>query len=171
MAETIEFDWRNQVPSLIEPALRLAVRLCGDNQLAEDAVQEALMKLARYGTSFNGQSQLSTYFTRIVINVCNDLVGRKRKRNEAQLPSDSIIGSKTNQPEFATQQNERLELIRLAIEKLPERQRNVLVLTVWEQLSPDEIGELLEMKVQNVYATLSLARQHLRQMLNTEFAD
>ena len=45
------------------------------------------------------------------------------------------------------------------------RQREVLVLRVWEGKRPDEIGEMLNMNVQNVYATLSLAKQKLRELL------
>lgn len=165
MADPPEYDWRPQVPDLIPPALSLAFRLCGDRQLAEDSVQEALVKLARYGDGFRGQSELSTYFARIVINACNDQLSQRQQRNEKPLQTETIAGPESASPDFASQQAEQVARIRQAVDQLSERQRNVLVLSVWEQRTPEEIGQLLEMNIQNVYSTLSLARQQLKKLL------
>ncbi len=48
------------------------------------------------------------------------------------------------------------------VSALPPRQREVLILLVYEGLSAEEVGELLDMRVANVYATLYQARQRLR---------
>lgn len=168
MADSPEIDWRHQVEGLIPPALRLAVRLCGDLQTAEDAVQESLLKMTKYGSGFNGDAQLSTYFTRIVINACNELLASRQKRNETPLDSVCANGPVTTQPDFTSQQTEQVERIRRAVQQLPDRQRNVLVLSVWEMRTAEEIGRLLDMKLQNVYSTLSLARAQLRKLLSEE---
>ena len=168
MTEIPEFEWRDQVPSLIPAALRLATRLCGDSELAEDAVQDSLIKLARYGTAFKGQAELSTYFARIVINVCNDLLRQRQRHNEVMLDGDVAVDSELSRPEVVTEQAEQVLRIRQAVERLPERQRNVLVLAVWEQRTTDEIARLLEITVQNVYSTLAAARKQLRHLLKEE---
>ena len=57
----------------------VAMNLLGNTSDAEDAVQEAFLKLHRSWTSFKGESLLSTWLYRILVNTCYDM-GRRRKR-------------------------------------------------------------------------------------------
>jgi RNA polymerase sigma factor (sigma-70 family) len=55
--------------------------------------------------------------------------------------------------------------VRLAVERLPQRQREVVQLLIWQDLPTHEVAELLGMTPQNVYATFHAAKQQLRQRL------
>ena len=166
MADPSDDRWRDRIDELIPIAFRLAVRMCGNAQMAEDAVQDALVKLARFGGSFRGGADLVSYFSRIVMNACNDLLSRKSRQAAVEdVHLESLPGAERVDPVFQNDQTERVAIIRQAVERLPVRQREVLVLRVWEGKRPDEIGEMLNMNVQNVYATLSLAKQKLRELL------
>lgn len=72
-------------------------------------------------------------------------------------PSDAI--------DERNEQQVRSELIALHVSRLPERQREVLVFVAYEQMSPQEVAELLSLTIQNVYSNLSAARQQLRRSL------
>ena len=59
----------------------------------------------------------------------------------------------------------RSELIAQHVSRLPERQREVLVFVTYEQMSPQDVAELLGLTIQNVYSNLAAARQQLRKTL------
>jgi RNA polymerase sigma-70 factor (ECF subfamily) len=158
-----------RVPDLIPNALKMATRICGDFQMGEDAVQDALIRLAKHGDGFRGEAELSTYFGRIVINSCHDQIAKAAKQPSdenhslAELPCPA-----DNDPAEQNDQAERIQNIRKAVEQLPPRQRDVLVLRTWDQKTPAEISQLLAISVQNVYAQLTLARNRLREILAIE---
>lgn len=67
--------------------------------------------------------------------------------------------------EEKNEQQARSELIAQHVSRLPERQREVLVFVTYEQMSPQDVAELLGLNIQNVYSNLTAARQQLRKTL------
>jgi RNA polymerase sigma-70 factor (ECF subfamily) len=63
------------------------------------------------------------------------------------------------------EQQARSELIAKHVSRLPERQREVLVFVTYEQMSPQDVAEVLGLTIQNVYSNLAAARQQLRRTL------
>lgn len=142
-------------------ALRFAVRLTGDLNLAEDLVQESLLRVSRAWPQFRAEATFRTWLFRIVINAFRD--GLKRRRDEA-LP-DELNDERGIDPQSAAMAGELGELVARLVSALPPRQREVLVLSAYEQLSAREVAEVAGISEANVYATLHAARSRLRTQL------
>jgi RNA polymerase sigma-70 factor (ECF subfamily) len=150
-------------------ALGLATRLTGTPEAAEDVLQEALVRVARSWKSFRKEAEFRTWLYRIVINVFRDWVTRKRLP-DAPLPDDPADPRGTD-PALEAQTSELGELIAARVSGLPPRQREVMVLTAFEGLSPKETAELLGMTQANVHSALAVARDRLRRELAPYFAE
>jgi RNA polymerase sigma-70 factor (ECF subfamily) len=143
--------------------MRLATRLTGSVDRAEDLTQETLLRIARSWSSFRGEADFRTWAFRIVINVLREQ--ERRDRPELQLAVDTI-GNREPTPEQACVEEELRGIVANAVSNLPPRQREVLVLVTYEGFSASEVAEVLEIELSNVYANLSLARQRLESVLS-----
>jgi RNA polymerase sigma-70 factor (ECF subfamily) len=144
-------------------ALRFATRLTGDVDRAEDVLQEALLRVARGWKTFRGEAQFRTWLFRIVINVF-----RSRPTGGANRPTslpEVLPDRRAADPAAGAQDRELAELIAERVSALPERQREVMVLTSFEGFSAQETAALLQITEANVYATLAVARARLSKEL------
>jgi len=139
----------------------VAMNLTGNVADAEDAVQEAFLRAYRSATSFKGDSALSTWMYRIVVNVCHDLRRRRSARPEGSAVDldDAVL------PRFEAPAQDHP--LRLALEKalagLDPRQRDVFVLFDVEGFTHREIGEVLGVPEGTSKGLLFEARRALRQ--------
>jgi RNA polymerase sigma-70 factor (ECF subfamily) len=146
-------------------ALRFATRLTGDLHAAEDIVSEALLRAVRSWPSFRGEAAFRTWLWRIVLNVFRDRL-RARHTNDAGLDeAEEVADTSVCEPIDAVLAVELGQLVAREVSGLPPRQREVLVLAVYESLSTAEIAAAAEITEANVHATLSLARARLKQRL------
>jgi RNA polymerase sigma-70 factor (ECF subfamily) len=144
-------------------AQRFTIRLTGDRDTADDVMQDALLNAHRSWQSFKGQSKFTTWFYRIVINCFRDRFAAS-PRLARDLPDD-LADPRRDDPSSAAQSREFAELVASEVSRLPPRQREVLVLSAYEQLSIAEIASTLELNEQNVRTNLHLARERLRERL------
>ena len=133
----------------------LAFHLLGSRADAEDTVQEAFLKVCRAIRSFDGQSALSTWVYRILINCCYDAL-RKRKRLAeqqagAEFPVDSGLPL-------------RIALER-ALSRLNDRQRLVFLMFEAEGLRHSEIAAILEVPEGTSRSWLFEAKSQLKRLL------
>jgi RNA polymerase sigma-70 factor (ECF subfamily) len=143
-------------------ALRFATRLTGNLDAAEDVVGEALLRAARGWKSFRGEAQFRTWLFRIVINAWHD--HRSARESPVELPAE-MLDTRVTDPGAATEAAELGEFVAKLVSQLPPRQREVLVLTTYEGLGPDEVAEVLGTSAGNVRTNLHLARERLRRQL------
>ncbi len=143
-------------------ALRFAVRLTADAALAEDIVQEGVLKGMRHWKTYRGDAQFRTWLFRIIVNVFRDRLARLKR--EDALPV-RLVDPKSPEPQTSALNDELGVVIAAKVAALPARQREVLVLRVYEELSPAEVADVLNISEQNVYATLHVARRRLREEL------
>jgi RNA polymerase sigma-70 factor (ECF subfamily) len=148
--------------------LRLAVRLTGSPDAAEEIVQEALVRVARSWRSFRGQAHFKTWLFRIVINVFRDQL---RQRPSPEPLPEELCDLRAGDPALEAANNELGRLIGSRVSALPPRQREVLVLTAYESLAPREIADVLGISEANVHSTLHVARQRLRRELAPYLAE
>lgn len=156
------------VSAHLSEALRLAIRLTGDPDEAEEVVQEALVRVARSWKSFRGEARFRTWLFRIVINAFRDRIAARRgtERLEEDVPDGRVADPAA---EAATAELGRV--IAARVSALPPRQREVVILTCYEGLSPGEAAEVLGISQANVHATLHVARQRLRRELARHFLE
>lgn len=135
-------------------------RLAGEDALAEDWAQEAWVRVFRALPSFRGESRFTTWLHRIAVN--SALHGRRwrerRARNEAPLPPTLPVSGPSDQSVL------RLRLER-ALEKLPDRMRQVIVLHDVEGYTHEEIGEALGVTPGTSKSQLFKARARMRELL------
>jgi RNA polymerase sigma-70 factor (ECF subfamily) len=149
-------------------ALRFATRLTGDVDRAEDLLQEALVRVARSWKTFRGESQFRTWLFRIVINVFRSRPAGGADRATTTLP-ETLADRRAADPASGAQDRELANLIAERVSALPERQREVVILTSFEGFSVQEAAELLDMTEANVYSTLAVARARLSKELAPYF--
>jgi RNA polymerase sigma-70 factor, ECF subfamily len=150
-------------------ALAFATRLAGDPLAAEEIVQDALVRVLRSWRSFRGEAAFRTWFFRIVINVFRDSL----RNSAAKLPIDENpvepADSAGAQPPQAAMAAELERLIAREVSRLPPRQREVLVLSVYEGMSTRDVAGVVGISEANVHSTLSAARSRLKARLAPYF--
>ena len=146
-------------------ALRFAMRLTGSQATAEEVVQEALCRAARGIGLFRGQAQFRTWFYRIVVTAFHDLSQASTKQRCSGELTDDLADPRSDNPLEAAMAGELRDLVAQRIFALPIRQREVLLLTVYEQMKPREVAKVLGISESNVYTNLHYARNKLRDEL------
>jgi RNA polymerase sigma-70 factor, ECF subfamily len=142
----------------------IAMNLLGNASDAEDAVQEAFLKVHRGASRFRGGSSLSTWAYRILVNACYDMMRRGRRRPESPLPEEPALapGAERDHP------------LRLAIEKaltrLEPRERAVFLLCEVEGFSHREAGEILSVNENTSRTLLFRAKRRLQRELRASGA-
>ena len=140
-----------------QPFLRTAFRMLGRQQDSEDAVQETFLRLHRGIHHYKSGSRFSTYFFRILLNTCYDIL---RKRGPKQ--SDNFDMVNLSQPHSV----ELKQSIDQAIASLPDQMQACFTLFAIEQFKQDEIAQILGIKVGTVKASIHRARKKLRAWLS-----
>jgi RNA polymerase sigma-70 factor (ECF subfamily) len=153
---------------LIEPHRRAlevhAYRMLGSPQDAEDIVQETLMRAWSTLDRFERRSSISTWLYRIATNACLDELERRPRRPEPRVdpyPDERVAESSVPvvDPAARYAMAEGVELAFLtAIQRLPGRQRAILILRDVLGWMADEVAELLETTVAGVNSSLQRAR-------------
>ncbi len=178
--EAFEQLVRGLTPRLLSVARRLLPREAD----AQDAVQDAFLQAFKSIDRFKGGSKLSTWMHRIVVNAA--LMKLRTRRRKPEVAIDDLL------PKFANDdaahhvepindwgesalaevnRNESRELVRAAIQRLPEDYRTVLVLRDIEQLNTAETAERLDVTQSVVKTRLHRARQALRTLLDPHFRE
>jgi RNA polymerase sigma-70 factor (ECF subfamily) len=148
--------------------LRFAVRLTGNPDTAEEVVQEALLRVSRSWRSFRGQSRFRTWLLRIVINAFHDLLAAESTGRP--LPEE-VADRRAADPSSGMLAEEFGQQVAARVSALPYRQREVLILSVYEGLTPREVAEVLKISEANVYSTLHIVRCRLRRELGAYLAE
>jgi len=143
-----------------QPLLSTALRMLGQQQDAEDAVQMTFLKLYRGIQNYNYSAKFSSYLFRILINVCFDLTRKKNRKNRM-----SARLFETKKVSVRSRQEEKI-LFEEAIQTLPERQRACFILYAVEELKLEEIAEVLSISLGGVKSNIFHAKLRLRAALS-----
>jgi RNA polymerase sigma-70 factor (ECF subfamily) len=149
---------------LARPALALCIRVLGDRQHAEDAVQEALTRLWREAHRFDpARGSFGGWWRRMLMNCALD--GRRRLKPVAALDEVAEVADGTATPAAAAEAADLAARVQAAAACLPERQRAALALFHGEGLSMAEIGAILETSEKAVEGLLMRGRAALKARL------
>jgi RNA polymerase sigma-70 factor (ECF subfamily) len=157
--------------------LSVARRFLGNNEDAQDAVQEAFIRAYKAIHTFEARSQLHTWLHRILVNTALMKLRERRRRPtdsiEDLLPSYSTDGHQAvasrDWSDAVLERKETAAIVREAIERLPDQYREVLVLRDIEEKDTAETAALLGTSSNAVKIRLHRARQALRTLLDREF--
>jgi RNA polymerase sigma-70 factor (ECF subfamily) len=146
----------------VDAVYRYALRLTRRADLAEDVAQETLLRAWKCRGRLRDPRAARSWLLRIATNVWSDQL-RKTRADPAVLESEPPCSRRPAAQVFADQENVRLALE--AMDQLPQRQRQVLYLITCEQLSHEEVAEVLEIGVAAVKSNLCIARKAMRTRL------
>ncbi|HEX9137760.1 MAG TPA: sigma-70 family RNA polymerase sigma factor [Nitrospirota bacterium] len=165
--QTSPGNFENSVLPHLDAAYNLARWLTRNGQDAEDAVQEACLRAFRFFGSFRG-GNTRAWLLKIVRNTCYTQL-QKNQPQELATFDEEIHGEDDGSmnPERLLLRSADGQLLRQALEKLPMRFREVLILRELEGLSYREIAEVSNIPPGTVMSSLSRARERLRQSLTS----
>ncbi|HUU35024.1 MAG TPA: sigma-70 family RNA polymerase sigma factor [Vicinamibacterales bacterium] len=153
-------------------ALRLALHYLGNATDADDAVQDAFVKLYAHMTAYRADLSFDAWFTRIVVNTCLDhLKARRRLPTWSAGPQTSAsdiaeaLPSREPSAERRLMAGDRWRALTAAVSQLPARQREVFVLTHLDEQPPPAIAQILGMNPATVRVHLFRALRRLRSVL------
>jgi RNA polymerase sigma-70 factor (ECF subfamily) len=154
--------------------IQLVNRYVKDPSEAQDVAQESFIKAYRALGNFRGDSAFYTWLYRIAINTAkNYLVSRSRRSSDYEVDvqdaeaienAPQLQGMET--PERLLLNQEIVDTIKTAIEKLPEEMRTAIMMREFDGMSYEEIAEAMDCPVGTVRSRLFRAREAIDNKLN-----
>lgn len=168
----------NRLITAYTPGLKAMLLSMVDESTANDIIQESWLSVVTHIKDFKQQSQFKTWLFRIAINKaktyfksawvqktqsdCDHLDQRFTSHGSWSKPPEPWG---TESPEALLEQEELADLIQKALEQLPNNQRLVLILHDMEQLSFQEICDMLEITQSNAFVLIHRARKALYEQI------
>ena len=149
---------------LLPRAFRHAARVLGNQSDAEDVAQDAMLRLWRAAREWktDGAAKPSTWLHKVVANLCVD---RLRKSGRSVELGDDDFADDAPGAEARMQDRGRMEALDAALARLPERQRQAVVLRHIEGLSNPEIADALDIGVEAVESLTARGKRALKTAL------
>lgn len=147
----------------------LALRALGEPEEAQDAAQEAFLRAWLSLASFRGDSRFSTWLYRIVLNLCFNRRPRLRREISALSIEDHLeLPSEFDSPAQLAETHEQRSFLHQQVEKLPESYRLLITLRYQQELSYEEMAEILNVPLGTVKTGLFRAKSQLKAALTTQ---
>ena len=149
-----------------------AARMLGSNSDVEDIAQQVFIRVWKSARRYVPRAKFTTWLLKITRNLVFNELRRAKRRAQVPLQTDPgteefPLKDETNPaPDASLLEDELQRAIEEAIMQLPESQRMALVLRRYEQLSYEEIAEVLDLSVPAVKSVLFRARTELRSRLS-----
>jgi RNA polymerase sigma-70 factor (ECF subfamily) len=158
-----------------QPVMNLAFRTLADATEAEDLAQHVFLQVYKSAHRYEVSAKFSTWIFTIARNLCLNEI-RRRSRHPAESldessaenedqPRHQVEDTKLFSPPDALMRTELEEKIELALAQLPEKQRTALLLCRQEELSYEEIADVLECSLSATKSLIHRGRETLRQLL------
>jgi RNA polymerase sigma-70 factor (ECF subfamily) len=160
-----DFAWI--VPQNQKRVYRILLCLVRDTDAADTLTQECFLKAFRKCTSFRGESSLTTWLTRIAVNLARDHHRNRKLAFWKRLrPRDEAVGIEPPDPGRSQEKSlidgESVKLVLSAVERLPERQRTVFLLRFVEEMSLEEIAAAMGLDIGTVKSHLFRSTETIR---------
>ena len=143
--------------------LALAQRMLGDPVEAEDVAQEAMLRAWKQAPRWvPGKARFDTWLHRVGLNLCYDRLRRRREVPTETPPDRPDDGPAPDQGLLSAELGVRVDA---ALKRLPDRQREAIVLCHYQELGNIEAAALMEVSVEALESLLSRGRRTLRATL------
>jgi len=147
----------------------IALFTVNDEILAQDAAQDAFIRIYRGLGRFKGTAQLSTWMYRIVKNVCYDYLRKERPAGLGEeFDEEALADTAGTDPGTAYQSNWRHAQLRRMVGQLPQKQRLAITLHYFEELTYEEVAAVMDMPLGTVKSYLHRAKAALALALGQE---
>lgn len=143
--------------------LSLAGRMLGDGAEAEDVAQEAFLRVWKQAPKWRaGVARFDTWLHRVALNLCYDRLRRRRELAYAEPPDQTDEGPG---PERGLQAQDAGRRVAQALQALPDRQREAIVLCHYQELGNIEAAAVMGVSVEALESLLGRGRRALRATL------
>jgi len=156
-------------------AVRIAYHYLRDAHDADEAVQDAFIKVFTHITSYREDLPFEVWFTRILVNACLDLRKSRSRRLRWAVPMSATADMPPTDPatpeptpEQRLVSRERANEITAAVDSLPDRQRTVFTLCHVAEQTTAEVSQALGLSEATVRVHLFRAVRKLRRLLDRE---
>jgi RNA polymerase sigma-70 factor (ECF subfamily) len=150
--------------------------ICGNSAEAEDLAQEVFLRVYRNRKEYHPQAKFSTWLFTIANNLALNALRRRQRKPTVQLdshdsgplgprPAENLAYDKGPSPDRRLDHLELSGVVQHALEQLNERQRMAVVLNKFEDMSYQEIADIMAISTKAVKSLLSRARTQLRDLL------
>ena len=149
--------------------LGLAQRMLNDPLEAEDVAQETFIRVWKAADRFEkGRAQVSTWISRIAINLCYDRLRKRREVLTDEVPERADQGISQ---ETAMVRDESANRVVDAVNRLPDRQRMAMELVHFQELSNIRAAEIMSVSVEALESLLARGRRKLKALLMEDAGD
>lgn len=164
---------------LVEKYQQLVVNTCfgmvHNIDDSEDIAQEVFIEVFRSIHKFRADAKISTWLYRIAANRSLNFIRDNKKNKWFQSFQDTVenknnylqklVNAKTDQPEFNLENKQRATILHEAINSLPKNQKVAFSLSKYEELSYQEISEIMELSISSIESLLHRAKKNLQKKL------
>lgn len=151
-----------------KPVYNLCLRMVSNPTNAEDLAQEAFVKAWRGLRFYKHEAAFSTWLYRLTSNVCIDFLRKQKKTVSLTMEEDAPeleVPDAAPLPEEQVLNREKQQAVSEAMAQLEEEYRLALTLRVVDDLTYEQIAEVLDIKVGTVKSRIARARERLRKNL------
>ncbi len=168
-----EKAFKNIIKRYKNPVAQIVYKLVRDRNQLEDLTQEVFIKAFQHLNDFDYEHQFASWLFKITNNHCIDYIRKKRLRvysiDDQLKTEDGEMGyeipDSTYEPDLNLLREQKSRLIRQAIESLPKKYREVIVLRHQEELSYEEIAKKTGLPVNTIKVQLFRAREMMYKSL------
>ena len=159
------------------PLTNYVYRFLGDYDSCVDVVQEAFIKVYRYKDNYSSLAKFSTWIYTIAGNLARTEYQRRRRRNFFSISSYGDddkhfdIPDNSLRPDVAADSNIRNEIIQKALLKVRDSYREAVILRDVQELSYEEIAEIMQIEVGTVKSRINRGRAELQKYLKDIYND
>lgn len=164
---------------LVETYQKMVIKTCfglvQNREDAEDIAQDVFIEIYRNIKKFRANSKLSTWLYRIAVNRSLNHIRNNKKNKWLQSFEDAVSNknkeyqqiesSKSDQPEYELEKKQRAAILHEAINSLPKNQKIAFTLSKYEDLSYQEIAEVMEVSLSSVESLIFRAKKGLQKKL------
>ncbi len=175
LAQGVQQGLQTHLSILVEryhaPLLRYLLRMSRENrQLAEDLVQETFLRLLANIAQYRYPRPFRPWLYTIAHNLLRDHFKRADTQRTGTMADDELDQwqSKLPEPDTAVTTQETEQQIIIALQQLPQHQKETILLRYVEDLSLQEISEILKIPLGTVKSRLSLGLKQLRAIMQGE---
>ena len=147
------------------PVYLMARRLLGNHEDADEAAQLTFVRAWRSRDRFRGDAALRTWLTRIVLNVAKSMRTGRARVESVELDESLADGADPADERLGLEQAR--QRVRRAVADLPPRQREVVVLKVFSEMTYREVAEVMDLSEGAVKAHLHQAVSNLRRLMGS----
>ncbi len=159
------------------PLTNYVYRFLGDYDSCVDVVQDAFIKVYRYKDNYSSVAKFSTWIYTIAGNLARTEYQRRRRRNWFSINSYGDeektfdVPDNSNRPDVAADMSIKNEIIQKALMKVRDSYREAVILRDIQELSYEEIAEILQIEVGTVKSRINRGRAELKKYLKGIYND